>query len=118
MTSFVSTFANPLMSAFSSPSAYNLPTGATRDVADRPAVHASLVVDQKWYDMLLHLEEYSISNQLHKLKINSFLCFVAKYSYKILADLRKNLLDAKVCNCFCLKSWKHAMTIFTVYSLP
>ena len=44
--SFVSTFASPSMSAFSSASAYNLPTGATRDVADRPAVHASPVVDQ------------------------------------------------------------------------
>ena len=44
--SFVSTFANPSMSAFSSASAYNLLTGATRDVADRPAVHALPVVDQ------------------------------------------------------------------------
>ena len=40
--SFVSTFANPSMSAF----AYNLLTGATRDVADHPAVHALPVVDQ------------------------------------------------------------------------
>ena len=44
--SFVSTFASPSMSVFSSASAYNLPTGATRDVADRPAVLASPVVDQ------------------------------------------------------------------------
>ena len=44
--SFVSTFANPSMSAFSSASAYSLPTGATRDVADYPAVPASPVVDQ------------------------------------------------------------------------
>ena len=44
--SFVSTFANPSMSAFSSASAYNLLTGATRDVADRPTVHALPVVDQ------------------------------------------------------------------------
>ena len=44
--SFVSTFANPSMSAFSSANAYNLLTGATRDVADRPAVHALPVVDQ------------------------------------------------------------------------
>ena len=71
--------------------------------------------------MLLHLHEYSTyyihflyfqlkcniklncnttaSNQLHKLKINSFLCFVVKYNYKILADIQKNLLEAKVCNC-------------------
>ena len=44
--SFVSTFANPSMSAFSSASAYNLLTGATGDVADCPAVHALPVVDQ------------------------------------------------------------------------
>ena len=44
--SIVSTFANPSMSAFSSASAYNLPPGATRDVADRPAVPALPVVDQ------------------------------------------------------------------------
>ena len=44
--SFVSTFADPSMSAFSSASAYNLLTSATRDVADRPAVHALPVVDQ------------------------------------------------------------------------
>ena len=43
--SFVSKFANPSMSAFSSASMYNLQTGATRDVADRPAVPASPVVD-------------------------------------------------------------------------
>ena len=79
---------------------------------------------QKWYRLLLHLHKYStyyidnlqlkcniklncnnnsISNQSRKLKINSFLlCFVANYmySYKILADIRKNLLEAKICNCF------------------
>ena len=44
--SFVSTFANPLMSTFSSASAYSLPSSATRDVADCPAVPASPVVDQ------------------------------------------------------------------------
>ena len=44
--SFVSTFANPSMSVFSSASAFNLPTGATRGVADHPAVPASPVVDQ------------------------------------------------------------------------
>ena len=44
--SFVSTFANPLMSVSSSASAFNLPSGATHDVADRPAVPASPVVDQ------------------------------------------------------------------------
>ena len=43
---FVSTFANPSMSVSSSASAFNLPSGATRDVADRPAVPASPVVDQ------------------------------------------------------------------------
>ena len=43
---FSLTFASPSMSVFSSASAYNLPTGATRDVADRPAVLASPVVDQ------------------------------------------------------------------------
>jgi len=44
--SFVSTFANPSMSVFSSTSAYDLPTDATRVVADRPAVLALPVVDQ------------------------------------------------------------------------
>ena len=44
--SLVSTFANPSISAFSSASAYNLLTGATRDVVDRPAVHALSVMDQ------------------------------------------------------------------------
>ena len=44
--SFVSTFANPSMSVSSSASAFNLPSGATRLVADRPAVPASPVVDQ------------------------------------------------------------------------
>ena len=44
--SFVSSFANPSMSVSSSVSAFNLPLGATRDVADRPAVPASRVVDQ------------------------------------------------------------------------
>ena len=44
--SFVSTFANPLMSVFSLASTYNLPTGATHDAADRPAVPALPVVDQ------------------------------------------------------------------------
>ena len=44
--SFVSTFANPLMSVFSLASTYNLPTGATRDAVDRPAVPALPVVDQ------------------------------------------------------------------------
>ena len=44
--SFVFTFANPSMSAFSSASAYNLPTGATHNVADCRAVPASPVVDQ------------------------------------------------------------------------
>ena len=44
--SFISTFANLSMSVFSLASAYNLPTGATRDVTDRLAVLASPVVDQ------------------------------------------------------------------------
>ena len=44
--SFVSTFANPSMSVSSLASAFNLLSGATRDVADRPAVPASPVVDQ------------------------------------------------------------------------
>ena len=44
--SFTSTFANPSMSVFSSATAYNLPNGATRDVADRPTVLASPVLDQ------------------------------------------------------------------------
>ena len=44
--SFVSTFANPPMSVFSPASAFNLLTGATRDVADHPAVLASPVMDQ------------------------------------------------------------------------
>ena len=44
--SFVSTFANPSISVSSSASAINSPSGATRHVADRPAVPASPVVDQ------------------------------------------------------------------------
>ena len=44
--SFVSTFANPSMSVSNLASAFNLLSGATRDVADRPAVPASPVVDQ------------------------------------------------------------------------
>ena len=44
--SFVSMFANPSMSVFSPASAFNSPTGATCDVADRPAVLVSHVVDQ------------------------------------------------------------------------
>ena len=45
--SFVSTFANPLMSAsVSSPSVYSLQNGATRDVADRSTVLASPLLDQ------------------------------------------------------------------------
>ena len=45
--SFVSTFANPLMSAsVSSPSFHSLQNGATRDVADRSAVLASPLLDQ------------------------------------------------------------------------
>ena len=44
--SFVSTFTNLSMSVSSSASAYNLPTGATCHVADRPAVPALPVVDQ------------------------------------------------------------------------
>ena len=41
--SFVSTFANLSMSACSSASAYNLPTSATHDVADCPAVPSGRV---------------------------------------------------------------------------
>ena len=44
--SFVSTFANLSMFVFSPVSTYNLPTGATPNVADRPAVLASTAVDQ------------------------------------------------------------------------
>ena len=45
--SFVSTFANPLMSAsVSSLSVYSLQNGATRDVADRSAVLALPLLDQ------------------------------------------------------------------------
>ena len=45
--SFVSTFANPLMSAsVSSPSVHSLQNSATRDVADRSAVLASPLLDQ------------------------------------------------------------------------
>ena len=44
--SFVSTFANPSMSVSSLASTFSLPFGATRDVADHPAVPALPVVDQ------------------------------------------------------------------------
>ena len=45
-----------------------------------------------------------------------FFCvrFVAKYSYKILADSRKNLLEAKVCNCFVSSQWQ--ILLFILYT--
>ena len=42
--------------------------------------------------------------------------FVAKCSYKILADIRQNLLEAKVCCCF-VSSHGTYNGNFTVYSL-
>ena len=50
-----------------------------------------------------------------KLKINSF-CTICKCSYKILADIRQNLLEAKVCYCF-VSSHGTYNGNFTVYSL-
>ena len=47
------------------------------------------------------------------------MCFVAKYSYKILADIRKNLLEAKVCNCFVSShgnmQWQFLLTVYSLH---
>ena len=48
-----------------------------------------------------------------------FFCFVAKYSYKILADIRKNLLEAKVCSRFVSShgNMQWQLLLFILYTL-
>ena len=48
-----------------------------------------------------------------------FSCFVAKYSYKILADIRKNRLEVKVCSCFVSShgNMQWQFLLFNLYTL-